>query len=248
MSDNDVFTQTEGETESVFEALVGEDKKFKTPEDLARGKQESDAFISKIQDENAGLKEELEKLQAKLGEKESTTNVVEELRNAIKGAESTGNQPADKEALEKLVREIMQGEVSKATAEENRSKGQSLVLEQVGGDVDAARKLLTERANSINMSVADLRELSEKSPEAFAKLIKDEPSAAGNASVTSVKGANTQMQGSSNRPEHIDGVPTKAYFDRIRAEIGTKRFMGDTKLQREYLDAAIKLGPDRFNV
>lgn len=246
MSD-DVFTETQGENESVFDTLVGEDKKFKTPEDLARGKREADAFITKVQDENASLKEELAKLQERLGESEGSKNLVEEIRGAIKGAESDGNQPVDKEALSKLVREIMQGEISEKTAKENRSKGQSLVLKQVGGDVDAARKLLAERAESINMTVADLRELSEKSPDAFAKLIEDAPSAAGSGSVSAIKGQNTQSHGSSVRPEFIDGTPTKAYFDRIKKEVGLQKFISDTKLQRQYLDAAMKLD-DRFNV
>src|SRR4029450_8159059 len=42
-----------------LEELVGEGKKFKTPEDLARGKAESDSFIERLQKELHGLRNEL---------------------------------------------------------------------------------------------------------------------------------------------------------------------------------------------
>ena len=55
MSDDAFSTNTPtGDTNpSPLAELVGDGKKFQTVEDLAKGKQESDAFIVKLQDENA---------------------------------------------------------------------------------------------------------------------------------------------------------------------------------------------------
>jgi hypothetical protein len=47
------------EDKNYLEDLVGEDKKFKSVEDLAKGKAESDAFIRKLQEENEGMRQEL---------------------------------------------------------------------------------------------------------------------------------------------------------------------------------------------
>ncbi len=45
--------------EKFFETLVGEGKKFSDPEQLARGKWESDKFIEKLQEELSGMRQEL---------------------------------------------------------------------------------------------------------------------------------------------------------------------------------------------
>jgi len=61
MPETDLFSdiQLVDHEKDYFTELVGEDKKFKTPADLARGKVESDAFIEQIKRENAELRGEL---------------------------------------------------------------------------------------------------------------------------------------------------------------------------------------------
>src|SRR5690242_15072647 len=70
MTGDDLFNPDGSDLEPVIgedpnadplELLVGEGKKFKTPQDLAKGKMESDKFIVQLQKEQAALREELNK-------------------------------------------------------------------------------------------------------------------------------------------------------------------------------------------
>src|SRR5688500_15910791 len=69
-----------------FSELVGEDKKFKTPADLARAKAESDAFIERLKQENSGLRNELK-----------TRTTMEDFMKTIKESRPT-EQPVDNQA------------------------------------------------------------------------------------------------------------------------------------------------------
>lgn len=244
----DVFqTTTSGKDGSVFADLVGEGKKFKDPESLAKGKVESDAFIQKLQDENKGLVEELEALK-KNGDKSATTqNLIEEIRKSLAvNKDGAKEQPSlDDETLTKKIREAIKGETAEQTRSRNREQGNSLVLQKVGGDVEAARTYVAERAKALDTTVEKLRELSEENPKLFAEVLSLKSSVGDSASISSLNGKNT-LNMNTGKPAQIDGIPTKAYFDAKRKEMGTRAFMNDAKLQREYLDSAMKL-KDRFN-
>lgn len=61
--------QTDLPDTSYFDALVGEGKKFTSQEALARGKYESDLYVTQLQAENAGMR-------AQITESESGKSVV----------------------------------------------------------------------------------------------------------------------------------------------------------------------------
>jgi len=62
MSDDVFSTQTGDQTSKTsLEELVGEGKKFKTVEDLAKGKLEADSFIAQLEGELKGVKGDLTK-------------------------------------------------------------------------------------------------------------------------------------------------------------------------------------------
>lgn len=242
---DDVFTADQpGESEpSVLDQLVGEGKKFKTLDDLAKGKLEADAFIEKLKEENQMALEELTKLQGK--EEEGTK--IKELLDLVKNqnTESKDNQ-AEEVDLDAKIREILQGVSSEQTAKANRDKGNALVLDKVGGDKEAAKTFVAERAKQLGLQPKDLADLSERSPEAFAKLIGSENK--GQSSTGSLPGgANSQAMGNtSNANETIEGHHTKAYYDRMRKEMGTRKYLADHRLQNQLMKDAMALG-SRFN-
>lgn len=227
-----------------LEELVGEDKKFKTLEDLARGKLEADAFIEKLKEENALALSELEKHNKDVDDSVKVSDLIQAVKDAQQ-QDSEGNNQMTEEDLSNKVREILRGENAKATAEANRAKGNELVLQKVGGDVEAAKIYVAERAKELGITPAKLAELSEVSPDAFAKLVDSEPSISSRGKVP-VQDRNPQAMKHTSSVETIEGRHTKAYYDRLRKEMGTVKYLQNRKLQKAYLDDAIALG-DRFN-
>ena len=248
MTDEVKTTETEGGTSEENVAglhdLVGPDKKFKTVDDLVRGKLEADAFIEKLKEENEEARQEL----SKLSEKATSEATIKDLMKLIKtqnSAEEEGNQSISEEELSKKVLEIIRGDELKRTAETNRERGERLVLEKVGGDVEAAEQLKTMRAKELGISKETLASLSEESPAAFAKIMGiEEPNRTVSQSPTALQGINNESMPSGPQLE-IDGHKTNAWYDQKRKELGTAKYLADKKIQIGILRDRTALG-DRF--
>ncbi len=248
MSD-DVFNtddQGDNQDQNYLKELVGPDKKFKTVEDLAKGKAEADVFIAKLQEENQEARDALKKAEEAGESKESIAELIKALREGQNSDDTGDNQTLTTEELESKVKSILQGETRKATADENRRKGNELVLQKTKGDVDAAKAYVAERAKQLGMTGKELAELSERSPEAFAKLIDIDPSTT-QGGITNVDGVNTDALSSNNTVEEVDGHKTKAYYDKLKKEMGIRAYLSDLNLQQQYLKDAMALGDERFN-
>jgi hypothetical protein len=247
---SDVFEAADqgGEEQSgdnPVETLVGEGKKFKTVEDLARGKLEADAFIEQLKEENHMAVEELKKLQGNSDDSAKVADLISAVKEAaLQQAESTSTTMTDDDLSER-VREILRGETAKETAERNRAAGNELVLSKVGGDIEAAKIFVAERARELGMTPAKLAELSEISPEAFAKLVGVDNTGSQSGTVA-LQGSNPRAMDSHVDMETIDGHHTKVYYDRLRKEMGTAKYLQDRGIQKGYLHDAMALG-DRFN-
>jgi hypothetical protein len=154
--------------ENYLETLVGEDKKFKTPEDLAKGKWESDLYIE-------NLKRELDeaKLQAEAAKR------VEELleRNQQRQAappEQGNNQPPVTPEVKPVTDEDLTERIRRITAEEDSKNRVASNVNQVAtqlielyGSEDNANKMVKQRAAELGVTVTFLQEVAAKSPKAF---------------------------------------------------------------------------------
>lgn len=247
---SDVFdTTTVSADETALAGLVGEGKKFGTAEDLAKGKLESDTFIEKLKAENAEALEALNVAQ----ESAKDGQTVSELLKAMKDAQTKnpdGVKPVlSEEDLRKIVRDTVSGDSAEATAAANRAEGNKLVLEKVGGDSEAAKTYLADRAAALNLTVEQLAKLSESSPQAFAELvdITRTPGSSQAKSITSLKGAGDGVSIPLVAVMEVDGHNTKAYYDALKKEMGVAKFLGNHKLQNAYLKDAMALTEEQFN-
>jgi len=239
----DVFTETKGDSSgSYLEKLVGEGKKFSDPEALARGKAEADAFIEQLKREKQEAMDALAKAEGDTKSQATVADLIAEVRKAQEG-NSDNNQMSEDDLVTK-VRDIMRGESAQATAKQNRDKGNELVLQKVGGDINAAKTYVAERAKQLGMSPAKLAELSEVSPSAFAKLIDTDTSTA-TKGTTAIPSSNSSNFNQNSPQLEIDGYKTKAWFDNQRKELGVSKYLNNHKLQNDYLKSAMALG-DRF--
>lgn len=140
----------------IFSSLVGEDKKFKTPEDLAKGKLESDQFIEQLQRETKELREEL-------GRRPTKEELLDTIRASQK--DDQGNQTGlDEEAVRTLINKQVTEYDSQKAAAKNIETAANKMIELYG---QKAGEITYNKAQELGVSVDYLKDLSARSPQAF---------------------------------------------------------------------------------
>lgn len=219
-----------------LEDLVGENKKFKSVEDLARGKHESDQFISRLQAELEGLRTELK-----------TRTTVEELINKRPTEPSTppaanqgqeGEKPASAltaDQIEELLSRKLTEHESARTAAQNLQLAKAKLQEAFGAAYVAK---LDEASQALGMTRDELNKLAATRPQAFLRLVGADaqrpsepdlfvPPTSGTQAPT--KGASTERN--------------KAFYDRIRQANPSEYW--SPKVQNQMHNDALRLG-ERF--
>lgn len=141
--------------------LVGEGKKFKDAEALAKGKVESDSFIEQLKNENAGLRKELE-------ERLKISEALDEIKRRAQG-----NQPQDDKQpkldpneIKDLVKNTLNETVRENTAKQNVLEAERVVIDKLGSK-DAALKFITEKARELGVSGDWLMSVAASNPKAL---------------------------------------------------------------------------------
>lgn len=165
------------DTDNLFDQLVGEGKKFKSPEDLAKSKIHSDGYIEQ-------LTSALDELRKELEVSDNADRLLNELRSRNKNPDTDGRDPEDntrdtpqkdntsqtvsEDTLKRLVEETLTERESKSTAERNRQQASEEVRRQLG---DKAQEYVTNKAEELGMAKDRLQALAEESPSAFMTLL-----------------------------------------------------------------------------
>jgi len=169
-------TGEEGQNQDFFSRLVGDDKKFKDQEALARGKWESDEFISDLQRQNQELREDLEKA-SKLDE------LLQEVRSQRKATDTSegGNEGRDdgegsnntssgltEEQLTALIESTLSQREVENRANKNLQEVNDYLSEQFGSK---AGEFLKSKVSEVGLSVDRMKELAAENPKAFYRLV-----------------------------------------------------------------------------
>ena len=222
----DVFNAPDNSVVAVtpLSALVGPDKKFKTVDDLAKGKTESDAYIEQ-------LKGEAVELRAIVDRKEQSDAVLTELRNEVarlKQGSKDSAQPSRENTTPGLseadVKNLVERHLTDAekgrTVAQNINRANDEMIVRFGTKekaVDAVRVKAAELA----ISVDKLRDVAAESPSAFLQLMgasgQPAQSSVGNLPIGTM---NSQSNASGHGPK--DG--TKAYWDAFRKTQGDAKY------------------------
>jgi hypothetical protein len=226
---------------SVLGDLVGEGRKFNDVEALAKGKLEADKFIEQMKQENAALKEDLEKQAYKLG----VTTKMEEMASAPttelldpnnnnSGTTNTANtQPSSSEAdIESLVEQTLRKREQEGVAKNNIAIVESELAQAYGTEAASA---VQNKANELGLPMSELQGMAAKSPAAFMQLMgrsapKTSPLVQG-----SIRTEGSTMQASSEKDF--------AFYQKLRRENSTEYYKPST--QRQMMADADRLG-DRF--
>lgn len=230
-------------TGSVLDQLVGPDKKFKSPEDLAKGKVESDVFISTVTRENKELRELMTRLDAENQQLRTRASIVDRLAGA--SPEPQGNPPAQPQApsvtpekgltAEDISSAIEQHE-QKKLATQNRAILDTTLSKALGTEAAAFVK---QRAAELGMSHEELVQIGLRSPDAFFRMLDiQKSSSTGNPMYV---GNQAGPQGNQQA-----NVRTYAWYQAKRREMGNVAYLGDKNLQLQMHKDAMAMGDDFY--
>jgi hypothetical protein len=232
-----------------FEELVGEGKKFKTPEELARGKAEADAFIER-------LKREQEALRQELNTKLSMEEYVDRLRTSSQPNNSRSDPPLNEpnggeggdngktqlkpEDIEALIEQKVTARERARIQQQNQETVKQKLIESFGNDYISKLK---EAASTLGLTPEDMDAMAKDRPKAFLKLV-----GADNAQPQSKPNTNslfTPPSGNATAPRQVSGDRTKSYYDEIKQK-DPKRYWSPA-VQNSLHQDALRLGEKFFD-
>jgi hypothetical protein len=218
--------------------LVGPDKKFKTVDDLAKGKQESDAFISKLQDENA----ELRKLANTVGDLESKIKFLSELKSVTPTEPVTTPAPvtpqgtAPKGLTEEDVVRVMESRRAEERRVNNVREANAALMSQFGSEADA---VLSLRARELGVSKEYLNEMAAQSPQAFYATIGFSPKGSSSSPTLSSRVTGQNVGGAT---PSSTGLRNEKYYNDLKAKMGAWKFAADASIQKQMWKDMEQLG------
>ena len=190
---------------SLFNALVGEKQKYKSPEDLAKAYANADQFINTLKEENQQLRQQV--AQAK-----TIDEVLERITTQEPAPEAdkptvSGLTPED---VQQLVDRTLEGRKASETKNQNLLMADKLMKEKFG---EKAGEMFQKRANTPEKQKI-LMELAATDPAEFVSLFAGTPAVTNNMDTGS---ANTTSVTYSGTPrDTVEG--TKEWAAKIRKE------------------------------
>lgn len=157
---------------------VGEDKKYKTEEDFIKSRLEADSYIERLQNENKGIREDMNRL---LNADQKLDELLDQIKNReLNNNDNAGNSEnhnqngseSDKEIDLKLVEELvekkLQSKQQELTTQNNLAESERAMKDFWG---DNAQVELNKRSQETGLSLEFLKQLASTQPSAFKKLV-----------------------------------------------------------------------------
>lgn len=240
MTDSTLFNDA---PTSVLETLVGEGKKFKDPELLAKAKLESDQFIEQLKAENKTLRDEMQqkvRLEELLKRIEEKTRDTSSSRNqppyeTEQDDEDNPNPSLTNEDLERLIEQKYNQIETRKTAQQNLDATKQKLKELLG---DNWTEKLKTRITQLGLNEKTLDTLASQSPQAALNAL--------GLSGTQTSGFYSPPSSSVSQNLNTQGTSrNKAYYDKIK-ESDPKTYWSQ-KVQAQMHKDALKLAEDFFN-
>lgn len=238
----DLFTTPDQETQidpnkDYYAELVGEGKKFKDNTALAKAKVESDAFIERLQKENAQAREALKNslsMQAFLDKLGQQTRTVPAEPN------SQVTPPVEPNAVNKglsleEVQSFLEQREKISKEETNLNKAVEAAKKAYGANYG---QVLAQKAQQLGVSQEFLTSVAKSSVPAFLEIVGVKEAVPENTQVF------PQSSVSSQRPTNTSTEKTKKYYDDIRQK--DMQLYLSPRIQNEMHDQALKLGEAFF--
>ncbi len=232
---SDIFTAT---NEVTIETLVGDNRKYKDPNELAKAYANADAFIEQLKRENAELK-----AQQELAARKAPIDPAPQPKEpdpapvSAKPAVNGGDDLA-----ERIRAEIERNNAVKAQ-QTNLEQAVTALVQKVGSE-QAANEMVRAKAAELGVSVDFLKSTAATSPKGFLKLVGVEDE---QAPVTNTPGIRREVNTAALANTNSSAVSkpgTWAYFEKIRRENPNLYF--SPRIQKELWEARQKTDPSDF--
>jgi hypothetical protein len=228
----DTSTTASNAKDQAFPDLVGEGKRYATLEDLAKGKQEADAFIEQLKLENAQMREDLSK-----------RPTLDDIQDIMKLQNENRGEPAsefNEEALTNIVTSQLSALKEQERAQSNVQAASDKMVELYG---DKAAEQVQAKANELGVTVEYLQGVAAKNPAIFyATMGVSDTKAATNAGNQTAQGDSNTAQFNTNTVGTKEG--TWSYYEKMRREDSKKYF--SPKVQNEMFKARKEMGADFY--
>jgi hypothetical protein len=217
--------------------LVGEGKKFKSAEELAKAKLESDRYIEFLTKQADELREEVEKRMKieELFDKQTGTVKKTEVADPPVADKPLEDKPAsaqtstetDSELIER-VKAALRADAAVETSQKNLEAAAKRLADEYGGS-EKAKEVWARKAAELGVSSDFLSDVAAKSPNALYNLFglaaKPKP---GNGTPATV---NTEALGKASE-DSAPQMGTKAYFDHLRKTNPSKYLSREVQLAK----------------
>lgn len=225
--------------ESYLNQLVGEGKKFKDMEALAKGKLEADRHIGEIT-------KTLDELRAELAKQDYAKSLLEQMS---KGSEATAEQsslntpsPSNTENTTQSASEDIEALVEKVITAKERTRTVSQNLSVVSEEMekqygDKAGQILKTKSTELGMSIERLKEIAAESPTAFFQLVGVSAKGKPTAPVATQSSIRSENFSSNSQERDFD------YYQKIRKE--NRSLYYSPKVQNMMIQDRQRLG-DKF--
>lgn len=169
---DDLIQEDDAVTDNYLEYLVGDDKKFKTPEDLAKGKYESDLYIKTL----TAKMDEMRNDYTNLRNDYNSRAKLEELIDQVKAGNQKANAPdaddtkkpeINPDDLIRLVNEQFQKNKVQELEETNYKQVQQRLKERFGSNREAFKQHL----DALDLSEEVVKQLARKNPKLVLKTL-----------------------------------------------------------------------------
>lgn len=235
---SDVFQETQ---EVKVDDLVGEGKKFKTADDLAKGKVESDRFVEDLKRQINDMKTSMDNQDLAKTELEALKNEIKTLRERASQSRDNTSPALSESQLRALVESTVTNLEGTKTANQNVIEANTRLVKHFG-TLEKAQVAVKTKASELGVSIDFLKEAAAKSPDAFVNILgitvtKPDQGLVVNNSV------NTEAAGGSNNGQLKEG--TKEYFDNVLKTKGRSHYFS-TEVQQQ-IWKAVKAGTYQLN-
>lgn len=200
--------------QSVFDQLVGEGKKFRDQEALARGKDESDRLIPNLQ-------QQIETLKAEIAKRSTTEELLEKIKqeassrsNEITPESSQPNvqrETIDHNKVFEIAKQVISQERASETKARNVDLVKSKLIEAFGTDYVATLKA---KVSILGLTEQYAAQLAEDNPQAFLNIVVGQQRSVVNSAISP---RNSQVLSPSMTPDEAgkfkEAVRTRKYRD-----------------------------------
>lgn len=219
--------------------LVGEGRKYKDPDELAKAYANAEAHLRRLEADNADTRAKLDQIEAAKNTTNNPQQTGQEQPPKADQQPTTPNQEAPKPSGQDVdFRSKIREEVA-ALNEQERAKAntEAAALRMISayGDAAKANEAVQRRAQELGVSVDWLRDSASRSPEAFYATMGMTNNHS-SSTPASEPGVRRDTQGTN--------VKNFEHFDRIRKEDPKRYFSVET--QRDMLNQARAMGSDFY--